>query len=85
MQREITKTVSFRLGIDQYTRLEELRVNEGARSVSVLFRRAVDNLIQDTSMNPTDKEELALRMQKLEKRVDTLTINVKKLKRASLT
>ena len=82
MQREITKTVSFRLGIDQYTRLEELRVNEGARSVSILFRRAVKKLIQETSMNPIEKEELALRMQKLEKRVDTLTIDVKKLKRA---
>jgi hypothetical protein len=33
-------------------------------------------------MNPIEKEELAVRMQKLEKRVDTLTIDVKKLKRA---
>jgi predicted DNA-binding protein len=85
MQREITKTVSFRLGIDQYARLEDLRVNEGARSVSALFRRAVNKLIQETSMNPIAKEGLALRMQKLEKRVDTLTIDVKKLKGASLT
>jgi predicted DNA-binding protein len=85
MQREITKTVSFRLNIDQYSRLEDLRVNEGARSVSALFRRAVNKLIQETSMNPIAKEGLALRMQKLEKRVDTLTSDVKKLKGASLT
>jgi predicted DNA-binding protein len=84
-EREITKTVSFRLGIDQYTRLEEIRLNEGARSVSVLFRRAIERLLQETSSNLIAKEELTSRVQKLEKRVDALTINVKELKKSSLT
>lgn len=80
-EKEITKMVSFRLGVDQYTKLEELRSSEGARSVSAMFRRAVDRLIHDTTTKIVAKEDLTLRVRRLEKRVDSLALEVKKLKK----
>jgi Arc/MetJ-type ribon-helix-helix transcriptional regulator len=84
-EKEITKMVSFRLGVDQYTKLEELRSSEGARSVSAMFRRAVDRLIQDTTAKIAAKDDLTFRVTRLEKRVDSLTLDVRKLKKNSLT
>jgi len=71
-EKEITKMVSFRIGIDQYTKLEELRLAEGARSVSAVFRRAVDRLIQESTAKADTGEDLTSRVGRLEKRVDSL-------------
>jgi hypothetical protein len=75
--KEITKMVSFRLGAHQYTKLEELRLAEGARSVSAMFRRAVDRLIQDSTANAFTGDDLMARVRKLEKRVDLLALDLK--------
>ena len=79
-EQDVTKMVSFRLRIDQYAKLEELRPTEGARSISDLFRQAVDKLIQDLTTTTVSKDTLNLRVRKLEKRMDSLTLDVKKLK-----
>jgi Arc/MetJ-type ribon-helix-helix transcriptional regulator len=80
-EQETTKMVSFRLRIDQYAKLEELRSTEGVRSVSDLFRQAVEKLIQDTAVKAISKNNLSLRVGRLERKVDSLALAVKNLKR----
>ncbi len=70
--------VSFRLGVDQYTRLEQLRLAEGARSVSAMFRRAVDRLIQETAARAITGEDLTTRVKRLEKRVELLAQEIRR-------
>ena len=77
--KEITKMVSFRLGVDQYTKLEQLRLAEGARSVSAMFRRAVDTLIQDSTEENAKGEPLTSRVRRLEKKVESLALDVKRI------
>jgi Arc/MetJ-type ribon-helix-helix transcriptional regulator len=72
--------VSFRLRTDQYAKLEELRSTEGLRSVSDLFRQAVEKLIQDTAVKAVSKNNLSLRVGRLERKVDSLALAVKNLK-----
>jgi hypothetical protein len=79
-EQEITRMVSFRLRVDQYTTLEELRSAQGARSVSDLFRQAVEKLIQDFTTKTASKDALSLRVRKLEKKLDSLAVDVEKLK-----
>jgi hypothetical protein len=81
VEKDNTKMVSFRLGVDQYTRLEELRLAEGARSVSAMFRRAVDRLIQNGTAKANSGEDLTTRVKKLEKRVDLLAQDLRKFTR----
>jgi predicted DNA-binding protein len=77
-EKDNTKMVSFRLGVDQYTRLEQLRLAEGARSVSAMFRRAVDRLIQETAARAITGEDLTTRVKRLEKRVELLAQEIRR-------
>ena len=77
---DTTKTVSFRLRVDQYTKLEELRSIEGVRSISVLFRQAVDNLIHDLTMNPESEGHVVPRITILENKVALLAREMEAVK-----
>jgi hypothetical protein len=78
-EKEITKMVSFRLAVDQHTKLEELRLAQGERSVSAVVRGAVDRLIQDGPGKAVTGENLKSRIRKLEKRVDLLALDIKRI------
>jgi Arc/MetJ-type ribon-helix-helix transcriptional regulator len=66
------KMVSFRLGVDKYAKLEEVRSAQGLRSVSDLIRQAIESLIHDAPLKASSNDNLSLRVGRLERKVDSL-------------
>jgi hypothetical protein len=79
-EQDITTTVSFRLRVDQKVKLEELRSIEGARSISDLYRQAVDKLICELTMAAASEGSIGPRVTRLEKKVASLALDMEAVK-----
>jgi predicted DNA-binding protein len=77
--KDDSRTISFRLPLDQFEKLQELCSAEGA-SQSVMFRVMVDQLLHGTKKKDLSAKQLELRVKRLESRLASLTLEVKRLK-----
>jgi len=72
-----TRMLSIRLSEDEYERLKELCVAEGARSISDLTRSAVQRMLYPSQAEPS--VHLVERMQQLDGMVRVLNREVQRL------
>jgi predicted DNA-binding protein len=79
-QKDDSRTISFRLPLDQFEKLQEMCLAEGT-SQSAMFRVMLDRQLQGGS----DKEDLSskqleLRLKRVESRLASLALEVKRIK-----
>jgi hypothetical protein len=70
--------ISFRLTAEEYDRFRELCSTRGTRSVSELARAAINSLLKQPAQVP--EEALEYRVAELEGRLDTLSLEFRKLR-----
>jgi predicted DNA-binding protein len=78
-QKDDSRTISFRLPLEQFEKLQEVCSAKGA-SQSVMFRVMVDQLIHGTDKNNLSSKQLELRVKRLESRLASLALEVKRIK-----
>lgn len=76
--RTRTRTISFRLTVDEYERFRELSFTCGTRSVSALARAAINSLLKQPTLVPA--EALASQLAELEGRMKMLRLELTKLR-----
>ena len=80
-----SKMISFRLSAEEYEHFRELCFAQGVRSVSELARAAVNRLIHDPDPEHATAEALETRVASLEAQLQTVILELRRLKQTSST
>jgi predicted DNA-binding protein len=78
-QKDDSRTISFRLPLEQFEKLQEVCSEKGA-SQSVMFRVMIDQLIHGSEKTNLSSKHLELRVKRLESRLASLALEVKRMK-----